>query len=75
MTAIPWTADQLTEGIHRALRARDMEAVTDFLRVLAAVDPQRAQDVCDTLKLGLAIAAAPSAWLPGLASLPVFVYA
>jgi hypothetical protein len=57
---IPFTADQLTEGIHRAIKARDMEAVADFLRVLAVVDPQRAQDVYDTLQLGLVIAEASS---------------
>jgi hypothetical protein len=56
MTGIPFTADQLTEGVRRALQARDMEAVADFLRVLAAVDPRRAQDVQDTLELGLVIA-------------------
>lgn len=55
MTEIPWTADELTEGVHRALKARDMEAVADFLRVLAMVDPARAQDVYDTLQLDLAI--------------------
>jgi hypothetical protein len=60
MADIPWTADQLTEGVHRALQARDMEAVADFLRVLAAVDPQRAQDVYDTIQAGLVIAEASS---------------
>ena len=60
MADIPWTADQLTEAIRCALRARDMEAVAYFLRLLAVVDPHRAQDVYDTLQLGLTIAGASS---------------
>ena len=35
-----------------------MEAVADFLRVLALVDWRRAQDVYDTIQAGLAIAEA-----------------
>lgn len=53
---IPYSADQLTEGITRALKAGDAEAVYDFLRVLAVVNPRRAQDVMDTIELGLTIA-------------------
>ncbi len=56
MTAVPFTADQLTEGITRALKAGDAEAVYDFLRVLAVVDPRRAQDVMDMIEVGLTIA-------------------
>ncbi len=56
MSAIPWTADQLTEGVAIALRARDFEAVAAFLLLLAAVDAQRAQDCLDTIRAGLAVA-------------------
>lgn len=56
MSAIPWTAGQLTESIAKALRARKFDAVVDFLRLLAVVDPQRAQDVLDTIEAGMMIA-------------------
>lgn len=55
MADIPWTADQLTEGIANALAARDFEAVEDFLRLLAVVDPEQAQSVMNTMKFGMAL--------------------
>jgi hypothetical protein len=57
-TTIPWTADQLTEGIHNALAAHDIEAVGDLLTALSFVDAHRAQEVYDTLKLGLMLTGA-----------------
>jgi hypothetical protein len=59
MPDIPWTADQLTEGIQRALKAQDMEGVTAFLRVLAVVDPDRAQGVHDAIQAGLTMRGTP----------------
>ena len=58
MSEIPWTAEQLTGGIANALKARNFEAVVDFLRLLVVVDPQRAQDVWETLQLGIALGGA-----------------
>jgi hypothetical protein len=59
MADIPWTADQLTEGIHRALKAQDMEGVTAFLRLLVAVDPDRAEGVHDAIQAGLTMRSTP----------------
>ncbi len=56
MTTIPWTADQLTESIAKALKARQVDAVPPLLRLLAVVDPHRAQDVLDTISAGMMIA-------------------
>ncbi|MDX3661273.1 hypothetical protein PV646_28545 [Streptomyces sp. ID05-26A] len=49
------TADQLEGGIVNALQAANFQAVNDFLLLLALKDPQRAQLVLDTIKVGLAI--------------------
>jgi hypothetical protein len=49
------TAEDLEAGIAKALEARDMPAVVDFLRVLVTVDPQRAALVYDTLTVGIAL--------------------
>jgi hypothetical protein len=47
------TAGELTEGIARALKARDMPAVVALLKWLAVIDPVQAQLVYDTIKLGM----------------------
>jgi F0F1-type ATP synthase delta subunit len=64
VTAPEFTAEQLTEGIANALKAHNMEAVKDFLTVLAFVDPHRAQDVMDMLQAGIMIAEAGDRPLP-----------
>jgi len=51
VSEIPWTAEQLTESIAKALKARNFEAVTDLLRLLAVVDPSRAQDILDMINI------------------------
>jgi hypothetical protein len=64
MSEIPWTAEQLTGGIANAIKARKFDAVEHFLRLLVVVDPQRAEDVWDTLQLGVLLGAG-SAGVPG----------
>lgn len=48
--------DVLEQIIAGALKARDMKAVEAALRVLATVDPHRAETVMETCQLGLTIA-------------------
>jgi hypothetical protein len=43
------TAEELTIGISNAIKARNFEAVVDMLHALVFLDPQRAQDIYDTL--------------------------
>jgi hypothetical protein len=50
-----WDADTLIKVIGEALRRADFKGVEAAIRVLATVDPQRAQDVLDTIQAGLAI--------------------
>jgi hypothetical protein len=49
------TADDWVNVILGCLRAGDMHGVHAALRVLAVKDPQRAQDVYDTIQVGLRI--------------------
>lgn len=51
-----YTDAQLEAGIVNALKARDMEAVEAIMLVLAGQNPARAEQVFDTLKVGVAIA-------------------
>jgi hypothetical protein len=60
MSAIPYTADQLTGGIANAIKAREFEAVEHFLRLLVVVDPKRAEEVWDTLQLGILLGGDPA---------------
>jgi hypothetical protein len=50
------TAEQLTGVVADALRMRDLEAATAALMQLAVIDPVRAQEVYDTIQLGLRMA-------------------
>lgn len=50
------TPDQLEKCVHRALQARDVQAVEGYLLLMALKDPHRAQDLMDTLKVGLNLA-------------------
>ncbi len=44
-------------GIHAALKAHDMRAVVDFLRLLATKDPHRAQLLLDVVDVARAMRA------------------
>ena len=50
------TPDQLEACIHRALERHDVQAVEGYLLLMALKDPHRAQDLIDTLKVGLRLA-------------------
>jgi hypothetical protein len=52
------TADQIESAIAAALKAGDIEAITPLMVRLALTDARRAELVLDTLKLGVALAAA-----------------
>lgn len=56
MTRPAWTADELEDGIHRALRAHDVEAVYALLLLLALQDAERADQLRRTFKAALAVA-------------------
>lgn len=49
-------AEKLTEGISGALRDHDMPGAVAMLKLLALTDAHKAQEVYDTLLLGLQIA-------------------
>jgi len=55
MSDLP-TADEITDGIARAIAKRDFEAVDGLLRLLAVVDRYCAQDVLDTIRLRTSLA-------------------
>ena len=50
-----WDADTLGKVIGEALKDRDFRAAVAGIRVLATVDPGKAQDVLDMIQLGLMI--------------------
>lgn len=50
------TATELESAIGSAIAAKDVPAVGALLAELAAVDPDRAQVVFDTLRLGVELA-------------------
>jgi hypothetical protein len=51
-----FTADQLEELFHAALKAGDVEAVGHVLRALIGLDPRRAIRLHDDLKTALRVA-------------------
>ncbi len=53
--ALP-TAEQLMDGIARALKALDFEAAVALLRVLAVVDPASAETICQAIEALPAVA-------------------
>jgi len=53
-----FTSDQITETIATAIRERDFEVVPGLVRLLALQDPNRAQEVLDTIQAGQIIAKA-----------------
>lgn len=56
MSETPYTADQLEAGIANALKARDMQAAVDMLKVLCGIDMDRALAVHETMLAGLTVA-------------------
>lgn len=52
-----FTAGQIAEAIVTAMETRELDQIPGLLKLLATVDPRRAQLVLDTLHVGLAIAA------------------
>lgn len=55
MSEIPYTAEQLEQGIANAIAAREFDAVEPLLRLLVVVDPHAASRVWDEIQLGLAL--------------------
>lgn len=51
-----WTAAEITECIHKALQDREIGAIEGLLKLLAVRDPRRAEELMDTLKVGLFMA-------------------
>lgn len=49
------TADQLVTAIEQALHDREVTVVPGLLMMLAVRDPRRAQEVLDTIELGITI--------------------
>lgn len=49
------TADQLSDVVIVALNVGDMEGVVAALRVMAVVDPRRADEMLSAIELGLAM--------------------
>lgn len=56
-----FTSDDIEAGIVKALKAGDLDAVAALVRALVTLDPDRAQQVFDTLELGVALARRRSA--------------
>ncbi|MEP7194601.1 MAG: hypothetical protein ABI903_17270 [Actinomycetota bacterium] len=52
-----YTPEQLEEAVHLALTAGDIKAVNGLLRMLAVVDPGRAEVLFEQLKVALALRA------------------
>lgn len=44
------TAEQLMDGMARALKSHDFEAAVGLLRTLAVVDPASAKAICETIE-------------------------
>lgn len=55
MTGHQYTPDQIVDAIVKALHDGEVTAVPGLIGLLALQDPQRAQDVYDTLQAGIAL--------------------
>lgn len=53
MAEIPWTADQVEEMFHAALKAGDAKGVEAALTVMLRLDSRRAVALWDDLKLAV----------------------
>lgn len=54
-----YSDDQLVAGVANALKAQDIQAVEAIMLVLAGQNPRRAQEVFDTMQVGVLIARNP----------------
>ncbi|GAB3156415.1 hypothetical protein GCM10027258_62820 [Amycolatopsis stemonae] len=50
-----FTSDQIVESIGTALAEREFKIVLSLLKLLAAQEPRRAQEVLDVIEAGLAL--------------------
>ena len=48
-----YTAEQITQGIAEAIKARDFPAVVSLLKMLAVRDPRQAEVVYESMMAGL----------------------
>lgn len=51
-----FTADEIVESIHHALEQREIHAIDGLMKLLAVRHPCRAEELMDTLKVGLFMA-------------------
>lgn len=51
-----FTSDEIVDTIHHALEQREIHAIEGLLKLLAVRDPRRAEELMDTLKVGLFLA-------------------
>jgi len=51
-----FTSDEIVDTINHALEQREIHAIEGLLKVLAVRDPRRAEEVMETLKVGLFMA-------------------
>lgn len=51
-----FTADEIVDTIHHALEQREIRAIDGLMKLLAVRDPRRAEELMDTLKVGLLMA-------------------
>ena len=57
-SGIPWTADQVEQMFHAALKAGDAKGVDAAIRVMLRLDSRRGIDLYDDLQAALRIARA-----------------
>lgn len=53
---LEWTVEQIEAMLPQAIRKVDTKAVEGLILLMARKDPHRAQDVMDTMKVGLLLA-------------------
>jgi hypothetical protein len=58
VTRHDFTADEIADAVAKAIHDHEFTVIPGLIRLLALNDPQRAQDILDTIELGLAIGAA-----------------
>lgn len=52
-----FTDEQVEQAVHVALKEHDVKVIPGLLHILAAQNPQRAQEILDEITLGLDVAA------------------
>jgi hypothetical protein len=58
MTDHEFSVEDIEKGIHHALRAQDVQAIPGLLKLMALQDPERAEELRQTMLLGVTIAGA-----------------